>query len=154
MAGLNLVEFTSAHIPEELKNRGVSYNPNLTSVVMKKLNLSAPLSKDEMERLAQELRGIAENHGNPEPAPRPLEPAAPRPVSDSPDVPQEATISPEQQAAVKAQMDLALNALIQYGSAYVAEQSPVAMRAMFEIGFAQGVGALAPADFTNTEGGA
>lgn len=148
MADIKLVEFTTADIAGELTRRGISYNANLTAVTMRKLDLSAPLTGDEMTRLANELKAITTEHGNPKPEPRPI------PAGESPDVPQEATISPDQQAAVKAQMDLALNALIQYGSAYVAEQSPVAMRAMFEIGFAQGVGALAPADFTNTEGGA
>lgn len=125
MADIKLVEFTTADIAGELTRRGITYNANLTAVTMRKLDLSAPLTGDEMTRLANELKAITAEHGSPNPEPRPIS------VGESPD---EEGLSEEEMAIAKEVARQTLGQFTVAVASFVEEGGPKAIEAGARIG--------------------
>lgn len=125
MADIKLVEFTTADIAGELTRRGITYNANLTAVTMRKLDLSAPLTGDEMTRLANELKAITAEHGSPKPEPRPI------PAGESPD---EEGLSDEEMAIAKEVARQTLGQFTVAVASFVEEGGPKAIEAGARIG--------------------
>ncbi len=138
--------FTTDQLSGQLARRGLTGVDNLIRPTLGSMGLTAPYTADDVKALETELRKITANTApsSPKPAP-PIAPAAEQNDSES-------QISDEHFAAMKVQADQYLNQLIQVGAEYVAKQTPVAMKSMFEIGLSQGFNQLPAANFTE-EGG-
>lgn len=154
MASLQNIQYTTSQLPEQLRSRGVNANEAIARAAAQELGIkNGVYSAEEVDRIASHLKvrmgDSAATANIPEPPRKAVKPVQePEPA---PNAAAATTISEEQQQAIKAQMDQLLNGMIQYGSGYIAQQTPTAMKAMFEIGLSQGLGALPPANFTTEE---